>query len=101
VTESAERSCYAVDGLMRQTGFAGVFYEPKNCVTCKETVSVAVESLEGGVSDAFGSDLPELNRCPRCGGADLDTLLHEEGSMQGECPRCGGQMALQMAGIWD
>jgi ssDNA-binding Zn-finger/Zn-ribbon topoisomerase 1 len=94
-------SCgYREEGLMRQSGFAGVLYEPKNCVACRRTVSVAVEILD--VGGPFSDEVQEeLNSCPRCGGAELQELNLRSDSMSGPCPQCGGELRFEMAGIWD
>jgi ssDNA-binding Zn-finger/Zn-ribbon topoisomerase 1 len=93
-------SCdYRAEGLLWQTGFAGVLYEPKNCCACRQTVSVAVESVD--VGGPFAKDLPELNSCPRCGGKEFDDLELQDGAMSGQCPRCGSELVLSVAGIWD
>jgi ribosomal protein S27AE len=78
--------------------------EPMVCHDCRELVSVVV-------ADFYSQVGPDLNSCPRCGGARLAALskltLGEQASAGGfrlrrrtKCPRCGAEMTITPTGHW-
>lgn len=75
-------------------GFEGVDIELRICHECREIVSVPVK-------DRFGclDPLRDLNRCPGCGGTNLqpfddwkETGETHSSRHHGACPKCGASL---------
>jgi hypothetical protein len=91
-------------------GFSGIEMEPHLCHDCREIVDVVV-AVHLPTPDA-----PDLGRCPRCGGIEIQPLTYpldgslEEpqrdggvdcGSAADPCPKCEGLLTVSVAGVWD
>ena len=83
-------------------GMAGVGYEPRICLDCREIVAVAVTD----VLNRLGPN--ELGHCPDCGGKNVQAFSYEQPDDEIEpsprsnpCPKCGSPLNVREAGDWD
>lgn len=92
---------YAVQ-LLSGLGFEGVEIEPRRCLDCREIVNAVV-------GDRLNRQRPsaEFNRCPDCGGRNLQALgddapdRYDARLCVDTCPRCGASLSVYHAGTWD
>lgn len=88
-------------------GMAGIGHELLECTTCKDIVSVPLETSPWVTVSDRVAETPlgkvELGRCYECGGETFHQLKWRfyDGSRYVECPKCRELAEVTNGGIWD
>lgn len=90
--------CDYAENLGIGAGMMGIGLDPMLCGACRGLRAVVVE-----VTFGRAEDLAELDRCPECGGRELEpVVLLATGQTTSTCPSCEEHdLTWRATGIWD